>query len=102
WPAADDRRQRALRARLGDVLLAGATPDQRTAALVALLAATEAAAAAVDAPDRATRKAVARRAAEVGGSAWAAESVRRVIESAQAAIAGATTAAVTAAVIAST
>jgi hypothetical protein len=97
WPAADDRRRRALATRLHDVLLTGATPDQRTAALVALLAAVDAAPAAVDAPDRATRKAVSRRAAQIGEGAWAAESVRRAVKAAQAAVVGATTAAAIAA-----
>jgi hypothetical protein len=97
WPAADDTRRRALATRLHDVLLTGATPDQRTAALVALLASVDAAPAAVDAPDRATRKAVSRRAAEIGAGAWAAESVRRAVKAAQAAVVGATTAATIAA-----
>ncbi len=79
WPAADDARRRALATRLHEVLLTGVTPDPRTAALVALLAAVDAAPAAVDAPDRATRKAVARRAAQIAEGAWAAESVRRAV-----------------------
>ncbi|HEX8105313.1 MAG TPA: GPP34 family phosphoprotein [Solirubrobacteraceae bacterium] len=101
WPAADDARRRALAARLHDVLLTGVTPDPRTAALVALLAAVDAAPAAVDAPDRATRKAVSRRAAQIGNGAWAAESVRRAVKAAQAAVVGATTAATIAATAAS-
>lgn len=102
WPAADDRRQRELAQRLGDVLLTGVTPDVRTAALVGLLAAIDAAPAAVQAPDRATRKAVARRATEVGEGDWAAEGVRRAVKAAQAAVAAATTAAVIAATTAAT
>jgi hypothetical protein len=97
WPAADDTRRRALVSRLHDVLVTGVTPDPRTAALVALLAAVDAAAAAVDAPDRATRKAVSRRATEIGEGAWAAESVRRAVRAAQAAVVAATTAATVAA-----
>src|SRR3954453_5385553 len=86
WPAADDRRQRELAQRLHDVLVTGVTPDLRTAALVGLLAAIDAAPAAVAAPDRATRKAVARRATEVGEGDWAAEGVRRAVKAAQAAV----------------
>ena len=102
WPAADDRRRRALAQRLHDVLVTGVTPDVRTAALVGLLAAIDAAPAAVEAPDRASRKAVARRATEVGEGDWAAEGVRRAVKAAQAAVAAATTAAVMAATTAAT
>ena len=97
WPAADDTRRSALVERLHDVLLTGVTPDPRTAALVALLAAVDAAPAAVEAPDRATRKAVSRRARQISEGAWAAESVRRAVKAAQAAVVGATTAATIAA-----
>jgi chromosomal replication initiation ATPase DnaA len=100
WPAADPTRQAELRARLDAVLVTGVTPDPRTAALVAVLGAVDAAAAAVEAPDRAARKAVARRAAEIGEGAWAADSVRRAVAAAAAAVT-ASTAAVTAAAIAS-
>ncbi len=100
WPAADGRRQEALGRRLRDVLVTGVTPDPRTAALVAVLAAVDAAAAVVEAPDRTARKAVARRAAEIGEGAWAAQSVRAAVAAAAAAVT-ATTAAVTAAGIAS-
>jgi len=101
WPAADDRRRRTLVSRLRDVLLTGVTPDPRTAALVALLAAIDAAPAAVDAPDRATRKAVSRRADAIGEGAWVAESVRRAVKAAQAAVAASTAAVVAATTAAS-
>ena len=101
WPAADDARRRALGARLHDVLLTGVTPDPRTAGLVALLAAIDAAPAAVGAPDRATRKAVSQRAKEIGEGAWAAESVRRAVKAAHDAVAASTAAAVAAATVAS-
>jgi hypothetical protein len=93
WPAADDARRRVLVTRLHDVLLTGVTPDHRTAALVALLAAIDAAAAAVDAPDRTTRKAVSRRARQIGEGAWAAESVRRAVKAAHDAVAASAAAA---------
>ena len=101
WPAADDARQRALVARLDDVLLTGLTPDPRTAGLVALLAAIDAVPAAVEAPDRATRKAVTRRARQIGEGDWAAESVRRAVKAAYDAVAASTAAAVAAATVAS-
>ncbi len=100
WPAADPTRQAELRARLEGVLVTGLTPDPRTAALVAVLSGVDAAAVAVEAPDRAARKAVKRRAAEIGEGAWAADSVRRAVAAAAAAVT-ATTAAVAAAAIAS-
>src|SRR4051794_263665 len=99
WPAADDARRRVLVTRLHDVLVTGVTPDPRTAALVALLAAIDAAPAALGVGDRATRKAVARRASEIAEGAWAAESVRRAVKAASDAIAAS---AATAAVIAAT
>jgi hypothetical protein len=101
WPAADDRRRRSLVSRLRDVLLTGVTPDPRTAALVALLAAIDAAPAAVDAPDRAVSKAISRRADQISEGAWAAESVRRAVKAAQAAVAASTAAIVTATTVAS-
>lgn len=101
WPAADPTRQAEVRARLESVLVTGLTPDPRTAALVAVLAAVDAAAVAVEAPDRAARKAVVRRATEIGEGAWAADSVRRAVAAAAASVAAATTAAVAASVIVS-
>jgi hypothetical protein len=101
WRAADDTRRRTLASRLHDVLLTGVTPDPRTAALVALLAAIDAAPAAIDTPDRATRKAVSRRADQISEGAWAAESVRRAVKAAQAAVAASTAAVVTATTVAS-
>ena len=101
WPAADDGRRRALATRLHDVLVTGVTPDPRTAALVALLAAIDAAPAVVEAPDRATRKAVSRRARQIGEGAWAAESVRRAVKAAYDAVAAGTAAAVVATTVAS-
>ncbi|HYJ74697.1 MAG TPA: GPP34 family phosphoprotein [Kineosporiaceae bacterium] len=101
WPAADDARRRTLTTRLHDVLLTGVTPDARTAALVSLLAAIDAAPAAVDVRDRTTRKAVARRAAEIGEGTWAAESVRRAVKAAHDAVV-ASTAAIVATTVATT
>jgi hypothetical protein len=102
WSVADGARRRALATRLRDVLVTGVTPDQRTAALVALLAAIDAAPAAVEAPDRATRKAVSDRAKHIGEGAWAAESVRRAVKAAYDAVAVSTAAAVAASTAAST
>jgi Golgi phosphoprotein 3 (GPP34) len=101
WPAADDARRRTLTRRLHDVLLTGVTPDARTAALVSLLAVIDAAPAAVDVRDRTTRKAVARRAAEIGEGTWAAESVRRAVKAAHDAVV-ASTAAIVATTVATT
>jgi hypothetical protein len=101
WPAADDRRRRELTGRLREVLVVGRTPDADTAALVALLASVDAAHVVVGVLDRAERKAVRRRAREIGRGAWAADAVRRAVEAVQAAVAAGATAAVTATTVAS-
>jgi Golgi phosphoprotein 3 (GPP34) len=101
WPAGDSRRRGQLVARLSDVLLRGATPDPRTSALVALLAAIDAAHVVVGVPDRSGRAAVRRRAREIGQGAWAADAVRKAVEAVQAAVAASTTGAVVAATVAS-
>ena len=102
WPAGDARTRSRLVARLSDVLLRGTTSDPRTSALIALLAAIDAAHVVVDARGRADRAAVRRRAREIGAGAWAADAVRKAVEAVQAAVAASTTGAVVAATTAST
>jgi hypothetical protein len=95
WPAADPARASQLRQSLRGPLLQGTTPDERTAALVALLHAVNRAHRTIDLEGRPARE-VKRRAKEISEGAWAATAVRDSIQAATAAM----TAAVTAAVIA--
>ena len=85
WPAGDSSHKRELRARLQDVLVAGATPDGRTAALVSLLVAVKAAPKVVDGD----KKAVRARAKDIAAGDWAGAAVKKAINAvneAQAAI----------------
>jgi Golgi phosphoprotein 3 (GPP34) len=93
WPAVDRSHEADVRRKLGDALVHGVQPHQRTAALVALLSSLDLAQKVVDAgglPGREVRK----RAKEIADGDWAAKAVRDSIAAAQAAV--------TAAVIAST
>jgi hypothetical protein len=83
WPAADSRHEEQVRRTLARVLLDGATPDERTGALVAILAATRQAGRvmAAGAPLTPTdRREVDRRAKEIGESSWAAGAARVAVE----------------------
>jgi hypothetical protein len=83
WPAVDSSHKRELRARLQDVLVAGATPDGRTAALVSLLLAVNAAHKVVDAD----KKAVRARAKGIAAGDWAGAAVKKAIDAVNASIA---------------
>jgi hypothetical protein len=96
WPAADIGHETDVRRRLADVLLRGVTPDERTAALVALLSAMDLAHRVLDREGLSSRE-VKRRAREVAEGDWAAKAVKDAIAAAQAAVAAATLAATTAA-----
>ena len=93
WPAADTSHEAEVRAALTSVLVQGTTPDGRTGALVAVLAAADQVHKVVD-HDGMSRREVKRRAKEVADGAWAATAVRDALQ--------ATYAAVTAAVAAAT
>lgn len=84
WPAHDGSREETLRRDLTSVLVAGAEPDRRTAALVALLQAVGRAHKVVDHEGlRASRvRARARAVAATSECAWAAEGVRDAIAAA--------------------
>ncbi|MFB8230001.1 GPP34 family phosphoprotein [Cellulosimicrobium sp. NPDC055967] len=113
WPAADTRHEEGVRAGLWRVLVDGGAPDLRTAALVAILAATGQAGRVLAAGgDRGTpavvdggtdlsgsrRRAVDARAKEIARQSWASEAVRAYVEEVTAAIlVGATVAATAAA-----
>ncbi|MFC4786903.1 GOLPH3/VPS74 family protein [Nocardioides sp. MAHUQ-72] len=85
WPTRDAGPELRVRAALTAVLVQGARPDERTAALVALLAAIDRAHKVVDHPGVSSRE-VRRRAKEVAEGAWAAKAVRDAIQAATAAI----------------
>jgi hypothetical protein len=95
WPAADARHEYELRAALDSVLRVGTQPDQRTAALIAMLHAVDVVPKIVtNAPDK---KALKRRAKEIAESAWAADAVRSAVQAVQAAVTTAIIAGTTAA-----
>ena len=88
WPAVDSTHEAGVRRELGDVLLRGAPPDERTAALVAVLSALDLAHKVVD-REGAPARDVKQRAKEVAEGDWAAKAVHDSIAAAQAAIAAA-------------
>ncbi|UJB40267.1 GOLPH3/VPS74 family protein [Streptomyces sp. A1-5] len=84
YPEADGAPEKELRQRLQAVVLDGATPDERTAGLIALIHAAKLhRLACPDVP----RKQVADRMAEIASGQWAAESVRAAIRDMQAVMA---------------
>jgi hypothetical protein len=89
-PANDVTHERTVRERIA-AALGGATPDDRTAALVALLSALDAVTTVFQVPDKRTAK---RRAKEIAEGQWAAAAVHKAIQAVRAAtMAGATVAA---------
>jgi hypothetical protein len=92
WPAKDARHEEEVRTALGSVLKLGTQPDERTAALIALLSALNVVPKVIT--DAVDNKALKRRAKEIAESEWAAAAVRKAIQEMQAAV--------TAAIVAST
>lgn len=95
WPAADTRHEDAVRADLRRVLVEGGDPDERTAALVAVLSATGQAGrvlasggSGADAEEwtAAHRRAADRRAKEIARRSWGSEAVRAYVQEISAAI----------------
>lgn len=86
WPAADARHEGEVRQALDAVLRIGTQPDQRTAALIAMLHATKSVTKVIASPDKRELK---RRAKLIAESAWAAEAVRKAVEAVQAGAAAA-------------
>ena len=96
WPANDARHEREVRLALDSALRIGTQPDQRTAALIAMLHAVNAVPKVItDAPDKRELK---RRAKQIAESAWAAEAVRSAVQ----AVHSATVAAAAAATVVAT
>lgn len=88
-PAQDVTHEATVRERIA-AALAGAAPDERTAALIALLSALKAVTSVFEVPDK---RAARRRAKEIAEGQWAATAVRKAVEAVYAATAAATAAA---------
>jgi hypothetical protein len=84
WPAKDARHEAEVRTGLDNVLKLGTQPDERTAALIALLSALN------TVPKVVTgvvdKKALKQRAKEISESEWAATAVRKAVQEVQAAV----------------
>jgi len=87
WPAGDSAHELQVRELVTGALVHGTTPDQRTAALIALLSSVDAAHKVVD-PDAhgVDKKTIKNRAKEIREGAWAAGAVVKAIEAIQAAV----------------
>jgi hypothetical protein len=90
WPAGDLSHESLLRAELSQVLVHGIEPTPRTAALVSLLAAVDAAPKVIPSDDR---RGVKRRAKEIADGEWAGAAVRKAVQAVTAGVAAAATAA---------
>lgn len=86
WPAVDSDHEAVVRHSLRDALLHGAQPDERTAALIALLAALDVVHKVVDRRG-VPAKEVKRRAREIAEGDWAAGAVKDAVSAAHAAVA---------------
>lgn len=86
WPAEDSSHEDEVRRRLHDVLVGGVTPDERTQALVGLLAALDAAPTALQITDRHTKKAVKQRAKELRESSWTDDAIGTALSNVDAAV----------------
>jgi Golgi phosphoprotein 3 GPP34 len=89
WPAADTTHEDDVRRRITACLVDGAQPDERTGALIALLAAIDQAHGAVTAGTTTKKKALERRAKEIADGQWAAKAVKDAVDAATAAMLGA-------------
>lgn len=84
WPAKDARHEAEVRTGLESVLKLGTQPDERTAALIALLSALNVVPKVIT--DAVDKKALKRRAKEISESDWAATAVRKAVQEMQAAV----------------
>jgi hypothetical protein len=82
WPAVDSAHEDAIRAKLDDVLLRGAVPDERSGALISLLHAIDA----VPKVVQGDKKALKARAKQISEGDWASEAVRKAVQAVQAAV----------------
>ncbi len=88
WPAADTTRDHQLRRTITVCLADGGRPDERTAALIALLAAVDQAHKVVSANTATTKRQLKKRAQEIAEGQWAAKAVRDSIDAAAGAAGG--------------
>lgn len=86
WPMVDSAHEDAVRRAITAALVQGTTPDERTAALIALLSAIDRAHKVVD-HDRVPAKDIRKRAKEIADGDFAAKAVRDSISASMAAIA---------------
>ena len=81
WPTQDPRRKAELRQQVTQALAGAAAPDERTAALIALLHALKCEHKVVDPRSyQLSRRQLRRRAAEIAQGNWASEAVRKAID----------------------
>jgi hypothetical protein len=98
WPAQDGQHEAGVRQVITQALVQGAVPDQRTAALIALLHALRCEDKVVDPRQSGmSKKQLQARAEQIAEGDWASEAVRKAIEQMTAAVMAAVTAATTAA-----
>ena len=88
WPAADPTRVGQLRRAITVCLVDGGRPDERTAALIALLWAVDEAHKAVAPNHGATNRQLKKRAKEIAEGQWAAKAVKAAIDAAAASSGG--------------
>ncbi|WP_427889810.1 GOLPH3/VPS74 family protein [Kribbella sp. GL6] len=84
WLAKDARHELEVRAQLESVLVQGLAPDQRTAALIALLSALNVVPKVIT--DAVDNRALKQRAKEIADSDWAAAAVKKAVAEMQAAV----------------
>ncbi|GAA1589065.1 hypothetical protein GCM10009742_39460 [Kribbella karoonensis] len=84
WPAKDARHEMEVRTQLEGVLRQGLAPDQRTAALIALLSALNVVPKVIT--DAVDNRALKQRAKEIADSDWAAAAVKKAVAEVQAAV----------------
>lgn len=100
WPAEDAHHEEEVRRSLTDALVRGATPDARTAALIALLHALRCEHEVVHFREYGMSKGDLRaRSADIAAGSWASEAVRRTIDAMLAAVVAANAAAVSTVVL---
>lgn len=89
WPAADTTHEDDVRRTVTACLVDGAQPDERTGALIALLAAIDQAHSAVTSGTTTAKQELEKRAKEVAEGQWAAKAVKDAVDAATAAMLGA-------------
>jgi hypothetical protein len=89
WPVADTSHEAEVRMRITACLVDDAQPDERTGALIALLAAIDQAHSAVTEGTSAKKRDLEKRAKQIAEGQWAAKAVKAAVDAATAAMVGA-------------